>query len=281
MYKKLLEFDYKIKKQKMNHNCIIVYESIYNGNTQKLAKTMAQTLGCRFIKPLEALKTDLSQYKTIGFGSGIYFGCHHTAVLEVIKKLDSSEQDVFIFSSRGAPVLGKYHQPIKELLNEKNKKIVGEFSVRGYDETGPWVIIGGGNVGKPNEKDLKKAGNFLKKYLPQYCMLDYYEQINTKLPVNDGFTNEYKLSVNDSCIVLKGDFVTVNQSACRGCGKCVKVCPLGVIELIMDKAVPTKELDCTLCKLCEINCTERAISLHYNWLDAINIAVRHGKRKSL
>ncbi|MFO7655660.1 MAG: 4Fe-4S binding protein [Bacteroidales bacterium] len=265
----------------MNHNCIIVYESIYNGNTEKLAKTMAQTLGCHFIKPQEALKTDLSQYKTIGFGSGIYFGCHHTAVLEVVKKLDRSEQDVFIFSSRGAPVLGKYHQPIKELLNEKCKKIVGEFSVRGYDETGPWVIIGGGNVGKPNEKDLKKAVKFLKRYLPQYCMPDYYEQINTKLPVNDGFTNEYKLSVNDSCIVLKGDFVTINQSACRGCGKCAKVCPLGVIELMMHKAVPAKELDCTLCRLCEINCKERAISLHYKWLDAIKIAVRHGKRKSL
>ena len=141
----------------MNHNCIIVYESIYNGNTEKLAKTMAQTLGCHFIKSQEALKADLSQYKTIGFGSGIYFGCHHTAIFEVVKKLDRSEQDVFIFSSRGAPVLGKYHQPIKELLNEKRKKIVGEFSVRGYDETGPWVIIGGGNVGKPDEKDLKKA----------------------------------------------------------------------------------------------------------------------------
>ena len=265
----------------MNHNCIIVYESIYNGNTEKLAKTMAQTLGCHFIKSQEALKADLSQYKTIGFGSGIYFGCHHTAIFEVVKKLDRSEQDVFIFSSRGAPVLGKYHQPIKELLNEKRKKIVGEFSVRGYDETGPWVIIGGGNVGKPDEKDLKKAVRFLKKVLPQYCMPDYYEHVKTKLSVNNGYPNEYSLSVANSHVVLKGDFVTINQSTCLGCGKCAKFCPLGVIELIEDKAVPVKELDCTLCRLCEINCRERAISLHFTWLDAIKVAKRHGKRRSL
>lgn len=265
----------------MTDNCIIVFESIYNGNTAKIARAMAQTLACKCIKSEEALRTDLSQYKTIGFGSGIYFGFHHTAILEVVKKLDRSEQDVFIFSSRGAPVLGKYHQPIKELLNEKRKKIVGEFSVRGYDETGPWVIIGGGNLGKPDERDLKKAVKFLNKVLPHYCMPDYYEQVKTKLPVKMGCTNEYTLSVTDSYVILKGDLVTINQSTCLGCGKCAKFCPLGVIELIEDKAVPVKELDCTLCRLCEINCRERAISLHYTWLDAIKVAKRHAKRKSL
>ena len=243
---------------------------------------MAQTLGCLFIKPHEALKADLSQYKTIGFGSGIYFGCHHTAILEVVKKLDCSVQDVFIFSSRGAPVLGKYHQPIQELLSEKRKIIVGEFSVRGYDETGPWVIIGGGNVGKPDEKDLKKAVRFLKTVLPQYCMPDYYALVKTKLPVKEGFVNMYSPSVNNTSLVLKGDFVTINQSACQGCGKCIKVCPLAVIELKDNKSGSCrKELDCTLCRLCEINCSKRAISLHYTWLDAIRVAKRHGKRKSL
>lgn len=85
---------------KTNKDCIVVYESIYNGNTEKLAVTMAQTLGCEFIRPQEALKTDLSQYKAIGFGSGIYFGSHHPAILEVVKTLGQEEQDILIFSSR-------------------------------------------------------------------------------------------------------------------------------------------------------------------------------------
>lgn len=265
----------------MSNNCIIVYESIYNGNTEKLAKEMAHTLGCRIIKPEEALKTDLSKYKTIGFGSGIYFGSHHTSIMEVVKKLDSSEQEVFIFSSRGAPVLGKYHVPIKQLLIEKGKKIAGEFSVRGYDETGPWVIIGGGNVGKPDEKDLKKATGFIRKTFPHYCQPDYYKLIKTKLPVKAGAVNTYTLNTKAYRVVLKGDFVTINQNACIGCGKCVKVCPLYVIEIIKNKAIPSKEMECTLCRLCVKTCGERAIHLHYSWRDAINVARRHAGRKSL
>jgi NAD-dependent dihydropyrimidine dehydrogenase PreA subunit/flavodoxin len=265
----------------MNRDCIIVYESIYNGNTEKLARSMAQTLGCHFIKPQEALETDLSQFKAIGFGSGIYFGSHHPAIIEVVKKLDKSDQEVFIFSSRGAPVLGKYHEPIKKLLFEKGKKIAGEFSVRGYDETGPWVIIGGGNVGKPDERDLKKAAKFMRNCLPQYCMPDFYEQIKTKKPIKDGSVNTYTLRLNEQQVILKGDIVTINQNACLGCGKCVKVCPIGIIEFTDWKAVPKYELDCTLCSLCIINCRERAISLHFRWSDAIKVALRHGKRQSL
>ena len=265
----------------METDCIIVYESIYNGNTEKLAKVMAHTLGCRYIKAQEALDIDLSNYKTIGLGSGIYFGSHHQAILEVVKNLGKIEQEVFMFSSRGAPVLGKYHVPLKKLLVEKGKRIAGEFSVRGYDETGPWVIIGGGNVGKPNENDLKRAVKFLKNSLPQLCMPDYYLQLNKKFPVKEGFVNMYTHITHDAVVSLTGDFVTINQNACRGCGRCVKVCPLEVIELIDNKAVPVNELDCTLCRLCVVNCRERAISLHYTWMDAIKVAVRHGKRNSL
>jgi ferredoxin len=81
--------------------------------------------------------------------------------------------------------------------------------------------------------------------------------------------------------MLTGDFVTVNHTTCIGCGKCVKICPLEVIVIIDSKAVPVIELDCTLCRLCVSNCPERAINLHYNWIDAIKVAIRHGKRKSL
>ncbi len=265
----------------MNHKIIIIYESIYNGNTMKLARTMAQTLGCRFIQAHDAISEDLSKYNTIGFGSGIYFGTHHPAIFEVVEKLDKNRQDVFIFSSRGAPVLGKYHIGLKKALLEKGKNIVGEFSVRGYDETGPWVIIGGGNVGRPNESDLKKAERFVQKSLPAYCVNDPYELIKSKLPVREGNPNTYNVIANETLLMLKGDFVTINQSACIGCGKCAKVCPLEAIKIENSKAIPVKELDCTLCRMCIQNCSERAIHLHYSWRDAIKVAKRHSKRVSL
>ena len=265
----------------MNNECIIVYESIYNGNSEKIARAMAHTLGCKYMKANEALNVDLSNYKTIGFGSGIYFGSHHPAVFEVVNKITQSEQDVFVFSSRGAPFLGKYHKPLKDLLVEKGMKVVGEFSVRGYDETGPWVIIGGGNVGKPNESDLKKASKFVRKYFPQYCTPDYYKRVALRQTIKEGFVNSYSIKTNNTQVELMGDFVSINQSVCRGCQKCVNICPLGVIELVNQKAVPLAELDCTLCKLCEMACDQRAINIHYTWIDAIKVAIRHAKRNSL
>jgi len=242
---------------------------------------MAQTLGCNCITTDEALNININEFETIGIGSGIYFGKHHPKLFEVVERLNSSQRGVFIFSSRGNPFLGKYHQPLKDALVEKNKKIIGEFSVRGYDETGPWVIIGGGHKGKPDEKDLKKAVRFAQKTMPHYCMPDYYLQVQNKLPIREGEANYYALGTNGVSVVLCGDRVTFNHSNCNGCGQCVKVCPLGIIQIKGEKALSKSELDCTLCRLCVVNCRQRAIFLHYNWRDAIKVAQRHGKRTSL
>jgi len=270
-----------MNKAEQTRNCLIVFESIYNNNTLKLAKAMAQTLGCSCISSDEALARNLENYQTIGFGSGIYFGKHHPKLFEVADKLNSETQDVFIFSSRGNPFLGKYHQPLKDFLSAKNKKVIGEFSVRGYDETGPWVIIGGGHRGKPDEEDIKKAVRFVQKNMPQYHMPDYYKQVINKLPIYEGKPNLYTIDTNGTTVVLSGDRITFNHNNCNGCGKCQKVCPLGIIQLDDNKANSNSELDCTLCRLCVVNCKQRAISLYYNWRDAINVARRHGKRISL
>jgi len=265
----------------MNNKCIIIYESIYNDNTLKLARAMAQTLGCMLVTTSRALKMNLDIYEVIGFGSGIYFGRHHPKLFEVIEHLNQGQQDVFIFSSRGNPFLGKYHQPLKDVLREKDKNVIGEFSVRGYDETGPWVIIGGGHRGKPDEKDLKKAARFVQKIMPQHCEPDYYFQVKIKSPICEGKPNVYVIGANGNSVLLKGDRVTFNHNNCNGCGKCVKVCPLCIIQIDNKKAISKSELDCTLCRLCLVNCKQRAIALHDNWRDAIKVAQRHEKRTSL
>jgi MinD superfamily P-loop ATPase len=56
---------------------------------------------------------------------------------------------------------------------------------------------------------------------------------------------------------------------------------MAIIQLENNKAVSKSELDCTLCRLCVVNCKQRAIALHYNWRDAIKVAKRLGKRTSL
>lgn len=261
--------------------CIVLYESIYNNNTLKVAKAISHTLGCRLIKASEAMEEDLTKYETIGLGSGIYFGNLHPSIINIAKNFDNSPQRVFIFSTRGNPIHGKYHGQLKEILNTKGKRIVGEISFKGYDGTGPFLIFGGGNIGRPNERDLSQSISFIRKALPEYCIKDYYKLLDNRLPVIDGSTNKYYYKDGKNLFLLRGDIVSINQNLCTGCGRCKTVCPMGVIELIDKKAIPDKELDCTLCNLCCINCKERAITLHYNWRDTINVAKRHKNKKSL
>ena len=120
----------------MNNDILIICESVYNGNTLKLATAMANELNCLLVNTTQAGNLDLKKYKTIGFGSGIFFARHNSMLMEFISKLEFFNQPAFIFSTHGSPILGKYHNPLKMLLTEKGRTIIGEFSTKGYDCTG-------------------------------------------------------------------------------------------------------------------------------------------------
>ena len=47
-------------------------------------------------------------------------------------------------------------------LEEKNKICLGIFSCKGFDNYGPFKLIGGINKGKPNEDDTQNLIKFLK-----------------------------------------------------------------------------------------------------------------------
>lgn len=237
----------------MNKEIIIICETLYHGNTMKIAKAISFALNCEIVTAKDALSMDLSQYKVVGLGSGIYFTSHHPRIIEVVDKV-TAEQRAFIFSTHGAPFLGRYHDYIKEELQKRNVEVIGEFSSKGFDCTGPFIIIGGGNKGRPNEKDERKAMKFASRVLPQY--------------------------VKDLSDVPKGHFVHVNEE-CIACGKCMAVCPMYVFAFEANKAKAVDELACTHCSLCLEVCPNQAISIKHGFVDAIRIAKRHAKKKSL
>lgn len=237
----------------MNERVIIVCESIYHGNTFKLAASMAKRLECKVIDFEEALKNDLSSYEVIGLGSGIYFTEHHPKLMRVAEKLND-QQKAFVFSTRGNPKLGKYHQALTQKLHNQGVKICGEFSTKGYDRTGPFVIFNGGNKGRPHEADLMKAEKFIMNILPEYV---------------------YKTHE-----IPKGRNVFVHES-CIGCKKCIEVCPMYVFEMNNHKATVVNERDCTHCSLCVENCNQHAISIHHTKKELIQIAIRHKDKKGL
>lgn len=261
------------------NKAIIIVDSIYHGNTKKIAQSIGNELNCKVISLNQACNHDIAEYSIVGFGSGIYFGKHSLNLLSFIDTIQSNIQNAFILTTHGRPYLGKYNNTIKESLIKKGSTIIGEFSVRSYDNTGPWTIIGGGNIGKPNEHDCSRARKFIRKKLRDFIPKDPYLKANKKTIIENN-PNTYILDINEQKIMLTGDKVTINQTICAGnkCLKCVKVCPLTVFSNKEGNVTPTRELDCIQCDLCKNNCPKKAINIHGNWKDAIKIAFRHKNR---
>jgi flavodoxin len=142
---------------------LIIYQSIHHGNTEKIAKKIAEVLGADLKKPNEIKPEDLANYDLIGFGSGIYFTKFHVSILNFINVLPNmSGKKVFTFCTHGSPLFppGGWNKGIANLLKGKGFDIVGGFQCPGYDTWGPFKLFGGICKGRPNEKDMERVAKF-------------------------------------------------------------------------------------------------------------------------
>lgn len=142
---------------------LIIYESIHHGNTEKVARVIADVLEAKLVKPEELDISKIAEYDVVGFGSGIYFGKHHKDLLNAVDNLPPQKnRTAFIFSTSGTGErnIEKSHRAIKKKLMGKGFTIAGEFSCRGFDTFGLLKLIGGISKGRPNASDLKNAENF-------------------------------------------------------------------------------------------------------------------------
>ena len=154
---------------------LIIYVSIHHGNTEKIAKAMAEVLNAKLVKPNEVNMNELSKYDLIGFGSGIYYGKHHKNLLRFADKLPIlKDRKAFVFATSGVVnLLNIFHNilhrtinfqnPLRNKLSKKGFKIIGGFSCRGFDTIGPFKLIGGISKNRPNKEDLKKAIDFARE----------------------------------------------------------------------------------------------------------------------
>jgi len=141
---------------------IIVYTSIAHGNTEKIAKAMAEALGADLAKAGETTPETLSNYDVIGFGSGIYNGTHHKNIFELVARLPASPaKKVFVFSTSGYGRTSSNKKLIKELVG-KGFKVIGSFACKGFDTYGVNKLYGGAAKGRPNDNDLQEARVFAK-----------------------------------------------------------------------------------------------------------------------
>jgi flavodoxin len=129
-------------------------------------------------KPWEVNPEELQNYDLIGFGSGIYDGKHHEALLDLAEKLPQiTKRKAFIFStSFNTWEWVKSHSSLREKLKSKGYDIVDEFNCPGWDTNSDYKsgiilamvsvvvkLLGGLHKGRPNAEDLKKAEEFAQK----------------------------------------------------------------------------------------------------------------------
>jgi len=142
---------------------LIVYKSIHHGNTEKIAKEMAECLNADLIKSDNINVNNLIDYDLIGFGSGIYYGKFHKNILDLIDILPNQpDKKAFVFSTSGQGKI-EYNKSIEQKLKEKDFKVIGSFACKGYDTFGPFKLIGGISKARPNNSDIQKAKEFAAK----------------------------------------------------------------------------------------------------------------------
>ena len=143
---------------------LLIYVSVHHGNTEKVARNMANILDADLVQVKQADAAKLEKYDLIGFGSGVYFGKHHASLLDFVDGLPMArDKKAFIFSTSGLrkiPFVHDFDKSLKAKLRRKGFDVIGEFSCRGYDTSRAAMIIGGINRGRPNARDLQQAADF-------------------------------------------------------------------------------------------------------------------------
>jgi len=138
----------------------IIYKSVHHGNTEKIAKVMADTLEAELLDLKDANSDTIKEYDLIGFGSGKYFGRPHKKLRKFVEELDDVQnKKAFVFSTSGD---GKPMGWLEKKLSSKGFGILGEFYCKGFDTYALAKLIhrGGLNKGRPNEEDIENAEIF-------------------------------------------------------------------------------------------------------------------------
>ncbi len=55
--------------------------------------------------------------------------------------------------------------------------------------------------------------------------------------------------------------IKIDNEKCDGCGTCVDICPVEVLEIKDEKSVVTYLDECLVCLACEVQCPNNAIEI--------------------
>lgn len=141
----------------------IIYYSKHHENTKQLLDAIQKEFPdeITLIDVTTTSSASLEEYDLIGYASGIYYSKFEKRVLNFAGNHTPNGKNVFFIYTYGAEKNG-YTKAIREALNGKNAKILGEFGCNGFDTFGPFKLIGGIAKNHPDNTDINNAIDFYK-----------------------------------------------------------------------------------------------------------------------
>ena len=143
---------------------LLVLYSYHHNNTEKIANVLSRVLDAQIKSPKEIDPEELQEYDLLGFGSGIDSDKHYQVLLDFADTLPQlADKNAIIFSTSaltGEKKRVKDHSALREILQSKGCRIVGEFQCRGFNTNSFLRFFGGMNKGRPNAEDIKRAEEF-------------------------------------------------------------------------------------------------------------------------
>jgi flavodoxin len=160
------------KNTRLVKSLVIVF-SYHHGNTEKIAKAIANVLGAEVKTPEQVYPEKLREYDLIGFGSGIYGATFDPSVLTLADRLSyAAGKKAFLFSTYGAPAFAVHHgfvennhRQVREKLQIKGYEVIGEFGCAGWNTNSFLKYFGGINKGRPDADDILNAEAFALKMM--------------------------------------------------------------------------------------------------------------------
>jgi flavodoxin len=145
---------------------LVVCVSISEGNTRQVAEAIGEALHAEVVEPEDVAPNDVAGYDLVGLGSGIYGMMFHARLWRFARSLPNVQGlPVFLFATSGGPDL--LWRPavvvLSRLLRSKGYRVVGTYSCPGFDNLGPFQLVGGLNKDRPNHADLAAAKAFASR----------------------------------------------------------------------------------------------------------------------
>ena len=154
----------------MSKNIAVIYVSRHHGNTEKLVRGIAAGTGIRIIPLEKALEEDFSGYDAVGLASGIYGFSFDPELAAFALQTDKLPHKVFLVYT-SAMDKDRFALEMSKKLEQKGHEVIGIYHCKGYNTFGPFKLIGGTAKGHPDEEDIWKGQDFIRRKigLPPVC----------------------------------------------------------------------------------------------------------------